>query len=350
MKISLIGDTFKYNGSGIPAYSQHLYEELIKRGVTVEKIEIGIKADKLKLNIPGFRTINRLKFFSFYGKDLYNKNLHVMSPGILPIKLINHIKKKVITVYDFYLLDDEFIKLTLKSYGTIKRQLQLYLLKNLREEYSHIKYYDFILTGNGKVRDRLISEFNVDPNKVEVSYYIIPDKFRPLPKQDKNGKIVIGYINNPGLNKLLKLRKFIDIFKSIKDDRLEFEIYGKSFPFPELIKDDPRIKYLGFLPEEKIVETYNSFDVYLSTSIMEGFGLPIMQAKACKVPVLCYDGDIPDIVKRNTLIWNDANLEEIIKNRSWEKVDVEKAYLDAEECRADKVIPKMIEVYNKVFI
>ena len=106
-----------------------------------------------------------------------------------------------------------------------------------------------------------------------------------------------------------------------------------------MIKDDPRIKYLGFLPEEKIVETYNSFDVYLSTSIMEGFGLPIMQAKACKVPVLCYDGDIPDIVKRNTLIWNDANLEEIIKNRSWEKVDVEKAYLDAEECRADKVIP-----------
>lgn len=82
MKISLIGDTFKYNGSGIPVSSQHLYEEFIKRGVTVEKIEIGIKADKLKLNIPGFRTINRLKLFSFYGKDLYNKNLHVMSPGV----------------------------------------------------------------------------------------------------------------------------------------------------------------------------------------------------------------------------------------------------------------------------
>lgn len=86
------------------------------------------------------------------------------------------------------------------------------------------------------------------------------------------------------------------------------------------------MKYLGFLPEEKIVETYSSFDVYLSTSTVEGFGLPIMQAKACKVPVLCYDGDIPEIVKRNTLLWNDDNLPEIIKNRAGEKADVEKAY------------------------
>ena len=93
----------------------------------------------------------------------------------------------------------------------------------------------------------------------------------------------------------------------------------------------------------------NSFDVYLSTSTIEGFGLPIMQAKACKIPVLCYDGEIPDITKRNTLVWNYENLEEIIKNRSWEKIDVEKAYLDAEECRANKVIPKIIEVYEKTF-
>ena len=74
-----------------------------------------------------------------------------------------------------------------------------------------------------------------------------------------------------------------------------------------------------------------------------------MQAKACKVPVLCYDGDIPNITKRNTLLWNNENLEEIIKNRSWGKIDVEKDYLDAEKCKADKVVPKIIEVYKKVF-
>ncbi|EEZ92665.1 MAG: hypothetical protein BJBARM4_0732 [Candidatus Parvarchaeum acidiphilum ARMAN-4] len=106
---------------------------------------------------------------------------------------------------------------------------------------------------------------------------------------------------------------------------------------------------MGFLAEEKIVDTLNSFSVYLSTSTVEGFGMPIMQAKACKIPVLCYDGDLPEIVKRNTLLWNDKNIEEILKNRSWEKANVEKAYLDAEECRAEKVVPKIINVYNEIF-
>ena len=162
-------------------------------------------------------------------------------------------------------------------------------------------------------------------------------------------KVIIGFINNFTENKTEKLKAFIEIFKKMGDKSLEFHIYGKGFPFIYLIKDDNRIKYLGFLPEEQIVETLNSFSAYLSTSTVEGFGIPIMQAKACKVPVLCYDGDIPDLVKRNTLVWNDENVEETIKSRHWEKIDVEKAYLDAEGCRADKVVPKIIEVYEKTF-
>ena len=145
------------------------------------------------------------------------------------------------------------------------------------------------------------------------------------------------------------MRVFIETFKNIKNASLRFNIYGKNFPFADLIKDDKRIQYLGFLPEDKIVQTLKEFDVYLSTSTIEGFGLPIMQAKACNVPVLCYDGDLPSIVKRNTLVWDDANLSEIIKSRLWENVDVEKARKDAEECRASKVISKMIKVYNKTF-
>ena len=89
------------------------------------------------------------------------------------------------------------------------------------------------------------------------------------------------------------------------------------------------------------METYNSFDVYLSTSIMEGFGLPIMKAKACKVPVLCYDGNLIEIVKRNTLVWNENNIDEILKNRAWNKVNVENAYKDVLETRPAAVKQNM---------
>ena len=73
-----------------------------------------------------------------------------------------------------------------------------------------------------------------------------------------------------------------------------------------------------------------------------------MQAKACKIPVLCYNGEIPNITKRNTLLWNEENIESILESREWEKVDVEKAFKDAEECRADRVIPAMLKVYEEV--
>ena len=82
---------------------------------------------------------------------------------------------------------------------------------------------------------------------------------------------------------------------------------------------------------------------------VEGFGLPIMQAKACKVPVLCYDGEIPDLVKRNTLLWDNNNIEQILRDKPFKKIDLSKAYLDAEECRANKVMPRVINIYQRVF-
>jgi hypothetical protein len=50
------------------------------------------------------------------------------------------------------------------------------------------------------------------------------------------------------------------------------------------------------------------------------------------------------------MLWNDENLEEIIKNRLWEKVDTDKAYKDAEECRVGNVVTKIIKRYEEIFI
>lgn len=57
--------------------------------------------------------------------------------------------------------------------------------------------------------------------------------------------------------------------------------------------------HLGF-PDEYMVDTYNAFDVLMNVSMGEGFGVPILEAQACGVPVivgdwtamseLCFDG------------------------------------------------------------
>ncbi len=181
--------------------------------------------------------------------------------------------------------------------------------------FKNIKFYDKVAVQSQSVKDKLVSELGVKEEKVDViQFSVIDDIYQPINKMlNKKDKIVIGYINSFPANKLEKLRVFIQHFNKLKDKSIELHIYGRGFPLSDLIKDNPNIKYYGFLPQEKIVETYNSFDVYLSTSIMEGFGLPIMKAKACKIPVLCYDGDLIDLVKRNTIVWNEDNIDDIRK-------------------------------------
>ncbi len=343
--IYLINYTFGENGRGVSTYAIRLYNELLKRDINVEKIATNDVLKKIKLG----REFKNSLFFITKSKVIKGKFVHAMAPNVIPQKYLNLPKRKITTVHDFYIFDDNYINKTKVRMSYINRMAYDRLIKKQRKDYYNLKDYDFVFARNQNILQKLVSDFGVDREKIEVSNDIIPDKFKPLKVEKDKGKVIIGFINNFTENKTEKLKLFIEIFKKISDKSLEFHIYGKGFPFIDLIKDDNRIKYLGFLPEEQIVETLNSFSAYLSTSIVEGFGIPIMQAKACKVPVLCYDGDIPDLVKSNTLVWNDENLEEIIKSRSWEKIDVKKAYLDAEECRADKVVPRIIEVYERTF-
>ena len=343
--IYLINYTFSENGKGVSTYAIRLYNELLKRDINVEKIATNDVLKKIKLG----RELKNNLFFITRNKVIKGKFIHAMAPNVIPLRYLNLPKRKVVTVHDFYIFDDNYINKTKVRMSYINRIAYDRLIKKQRKDYYNLKDYDFVFVISQEVLQRLVSEFGVSREKIEVSNDIIPDKFKPLNVERDKAKVIIGFINNFTENKTEKLRLFIETFKRINDKNLEFQIYGKGFPFIDLIKDDNRIKYLGFLPEDKIVETINGFSAYLSTSTIEGFGIPIMQAKACKVPVLCYDGDIPDLVKRNTLLWNGENLEEIIKKRSWERINVEKAYLDTEECRADKIVPKIIEVYKSVF-
>lgn len=351
MEVTLISNEFsEESGYGIARASSILLNELSKK-INVRKIEL--KPIENRLRIPILKKILVRNFYFTFKRDIIKgKNVHLLEPVLLP-KFLNLPNKKIVTVHDLYRFDKDFMKTAGFGYKGLYRlgakiQAQSYL-KADKKIYKEINKYDYIFARNEKLLDRLINEFNVDKNKISVSYGPIPKKFKEITGLKSKTKTIIGYINGFGQNKSIKLKKFIEEFKKLKDNDLELRIYGSKFPFNDLINNDERIKYLGFLPEEDVVETYNKFNVYLSTSTMEGFGLPIMQAKACKVPVLCYDGDLPGIVKRNTSLWDDNSLIKILENRGWEKVNIEKAYLDAEECNPENITNKTLQVYKKVF-
>ena len=54
---------------------------------------------------------------------------------------------------------------------------------------------------------------------------------------------------------------------------------------------------VGWVPEEGMPLLFNAADVYLHTSEYEGFGLPVLEAMTCGVPVIANNkASIPEIV------------------------------------------------------
>lgn len=344
-KVYLFAESFDAESqSGISSYSANIYESL-KDSINLEKVEYKM------YNIPIFKTtLSRAIWLLNNNKIFKGVNMHVLSPEILPLKYAKSARKRIVSIHDIYQFEPVYLQFKRK---TLKGKLYSELFfPALRKQFSGIvDMYDHILPVSNLTKQKFMRMFGGDESKFTVIPPIIDDNYKPINIEKESGKTVIGYINSFSFNKIKNLNTFISAFKAAKRDDLELHIYGKNFPSMDLIKGDNRIKYFGFLPEDKAVETYNSFDFYLSTSIIEGFGIPIMKAKACKVPVLCYDGDLDTLVKGNTILWNENNISQILEKLSPENLNqmVERAYQDAEQCRSKSVAPKLLKVYKEVF-
>jgi glycosyltransferase involved in cell wall biosynthesis len=61
-------------------------------------------------------------------------------------------------------------------------------------------------------------------------------------------------------------------------------------------KLDEDVLIIGKVPEQDLPLFYNAADVFVTASLLEGFGLPVVEAMACGLPVICSSaGALPEI-------------------------------------------------------
>lgn len=70
-------------------------------------------------------------------------------------------------------------------------------------------------------------------------------------------------------------------------------LFGKPHPetahyneLLKLFKNNKNILRLGFVSDEDLVAVYNLATLYCQPSLAEGFGLPVLEAMACRIPVI----------------------------------------------------------------
>jgi glycosyltransferase involved in cell wall biosynthesis len=69
-----------------------------------------------------------------------------------------------------------------------------------------------------------------------------------------------------------------------------------------------RVIEVGFIPDEQLPLYYSLADVYVSTSLLEGFGLPLAEALACETPVVAVNaGSVAEVVGPGGILLQDDN-------------------------------------------
>lgn len=341
-KILLVGTSFARNGEGVPDMN-YTFREHLSKEISLDSIDI------YQVSGQCFPKLNKMlarNFFLLQIKKLIEKKfIHVLHPNDLcntvpVINLSKYSERRIITVHDFY----PFFEKPNRKFQSVMDDF----LK--RKCFEFLPSYDHIFARTEEVSQRLQYNYEIEKEKITIQGPIIEHRYSPSKTEmRKDGKVVIGYVNNFNWNKSPMLHKFIATFKEIISSELEFHIYGSGFPNANEIKGDPRIRYYGFLPESKAPSVMSGFDAYLSTSTFEGFGIPIAKAKAMKIPVLCFNGNIPNITKGNTCLWDQHSLYSILENEEWRKVNLTAAYEDVLSLRPETVVKQTIEVYDRVF-
>ena len=180
-------------------------------------------------------------------------------------------------------------------------------------------------------------------------------------KYEINKKLVlyVGRIHkSKGLEYLIRAVKDIDCQVLIvgRDSgyKKELEKIAKKLG----IRD--KIIFTGAVSEKELVNSYFASDVFVLASEHEGFGLVVIEAMACGLPVIVSDrGSLPYIVnnEKNGFVFGFGNIKELnnkIKKvfeegKNSKKISLE-AKKDSKKCDWDNIVKMYEKVYKKAVL
>lgn len=135
-------------------------------------------------------------------------------------------------------------------------------------------------------REITVTPFGVDLNL-----------FYPNKKNIPNNNKVIGIVKY--LEPIYDIPLLINAFEKVleTEKNVELHIYGDGHLKDELLKMcvdkgiEEKVKFLGVIPNTKVPEALNTMDVFVNCSKKESFGVAVVEAMACGVPVVVTDCD-----------------------------------------------------------
>lgn len=179
-----------------------------------------------------------------------------------------------------------------------------------------------------KLSNRII----VIPNGVDTSL------FRPLPEELRmrirtsykipEDRICILYVGRMDRHKgQLEIIKLWFIVDGKIRKRLHIFLVGTGQLESKLLEMSRKygipLTHLKYVPYSELVKIYNSADIYVSLSSVEGFGLSVLEAMACGLPVVAWNtGALSQLINSNgflTRVGDVQSVKNFIELLAWDE-------------------------------
>ncbi len=179
---------------------------------------------------------------------------------------------------------------------------------------------DRVLADSAHTRSDIVSLLGVSPDKVEVLYSGVPARFQPEAEPGERERLRarydIGdqpYVLSVGtLQPRKNYLRLIRAFANLKPETLKPETQlviagGRGWLYEDIFSEaerhGDRVRILGFVDEGDLPALYRSAALFAFPSLYEGFGLPVLEAMACGVPVVCSNASsLPEVAGKAGLL------------------------------------------------
>ncbi len=277
--------------------------------------------------------------------------------------------KKIVTIHDTMFVRP--ISMSVSKPTVKQRAVDAYLKTVIP---ASAKQADAVITVSEYSKNDIIKRIGTEPDKISV----ITEGVEPKYKEIKESRKITAAKSKFGLSKPFilmtaasDLRKNFDraieafnLFNNMTEYKYQLVITSigaeelKTTKIPEKIKSLNLEKYVtitGYVSDDEMIALYNTALFFLFPSIWEGFGLQVLEAFACGLPVICASNtSLGEVAGDAAMAIDPYSVEDITRAMTeLEKSEAkraqlkEKGFRQAEKFSWKEAAQKTLELYKK---
>jgi glycosyltransferase involved in cell wall biosynthesis len=234
-------------------------------------------------------SVSHLRFGFFYPLESWRKSFDVFHaqfslPPFLRVR-------SVLTVYD--LTFERFPEFFTPK---IRTQMKLLVPWSCRRA-------DHIITISESSKRDLVERYRIDPERITVTYPGAGEIYQPMDSALAQKRIEEGYGIKPpfilyvgNLEPRKNLSRLLEAFAGLKrTERIAHKLvivgqkawrYDGIFEMVRKNNLEQAVSLTGYVPSADLPAFYNAATLMIYPSLFEGFGLPVVEAMACGIPVV----------------------------------------------------------------